>query len=82
MRYLEKLLQHPLVRFSNELKHFLFDEEFNFSEAKGEFIEQSTVIDNLKNVTGTVYGLTKSVYQLLAGGKERSAVEFSRNPAE
>lgn len=30
-KYLEKLMKHPQVQRSHELKSFLFDEDYNFS---------------------------------------------------
>jgi hypothetical protein len=80
--YLSKLLNHPVIRYSNELKHFLFDEDFNFSQSKGEFIEQSSAGDSVRNVTGTVYDFTRNIYQMLTGVRQTKAVDFSRDAAE
>jgi hypothetical protein len=51
MKYVERLVHHPQVRLSHELKWFLFDEDYNFSSEKGEFIEQTGSLSGIKNIT-------------------------------
>ena len=77
-RYIDKLLHHPRVRYSHELKHFLFEEAYNFSESKGEYIGQVTALDNLKNI---VYDYTHGMYTRLLGSGERRAF-FSKDSQE
>ena len=69
------------MRLCSELRHFLFDQEFDFSYSKGEFSEQSTAFDGLKTITNSVFDITKTVYSRLVGGRERRC-EFSRIPEE
>jgi hypothetical protein len=74
-------LSHGKVRLCSELRHFLFDQEFDFSYSKGEFSEQSTALDGLKNITHSVLDITRTVYGRLVGGRERRC-EFSKAPEE
>ena len=69
------------MRLCSELRHFLFDQEFDFSYSKGEFSEHSTAFDGLKTITNSVFDITRTVYSRLVGGRERRC-EFSRIPEE
>ena len=61
-----------------ELKNFLFDEEYDFSFSKGEFSEQSTALEGFRAITSSVLGITKTVYERIAGRKDRR-YEFSKD---
>jgi hypothetical protein len=80
-KYLQKLLSHGKVRRSEELRRFLFDQEFDFSFSKGEYSEQTAALDGLRTLTSSVYDITRSVYARFVGGREKRC-EFSRIPDE
>lgn len=69
------------MKYSEELRQFLFDEEYSFSSEKGEFIEQSSTLDGLITIKNTVYDLGKNLYEKWVGGSELKS-EFSRNGQE
>lgn len=54
-KYLNRLLQHQKLRYTEELKSFLFDNEKNFSMKKGEFSAQNRMEDKIIRFTTSVF---------------------------
>ena len=69
-KYIERLLHHPQVRLSSELKWFLFDEALHFSSEKGEFIEQTGAFGGLGSFTASMASLGRTLLTKYIGNKE------------
>lgn len=66
-------MNHPQVKFSRELRWFLFDQEYQFSSEKGQFIEQAGALGGIKSITENVIMMGKSLLnKYVVRNKEKS----------
>ena len=78
-KYIQKLLKHERIRYSAEVKRFLFENENNFSLGKGDYIEKMTAIENIKSFTTNIYDIGKDIYKRYMGGQK--GIDYSKNAA-
>jgi hypothetical protein len=72
-------MNHPQVKFSRELRWFLFDEEYQFSSEKGQFIEQTGALSGIKALTENVIMMGKSLLSKYMMGSIHKS-EVSKQP--